>query len=30
MTVEDGKREGQRRMVRKAVDRENGRRTDGV
>jgi hypothetical protein len=26
MTVEDGKREGQQQMVRKAVDRENGQR----
>jgi hypothetical protein len=30
MTVEDGKREGQQRMVRKAVDRENGWRRDSV
>jgi hypothetical protein len=30
MTVEDRKQEGQRQMVRKAVDRENGRRRDGV
>jgi hypothetical protein len=30
MAMEDGKQEGQWRMVRKAVDRENGRRRDGV
>jgi hypothetical protein len=30
MTVEDRKQEGQQRMVRKAVDRENRWRRDGV
>jgi hypothetical protein len=30
MMVEDGKREGQRRIIRKVVDRGNRQRRDGV